>query len=350
MLYADTLERVTPGGGQLVVRGSQIATLLLAATTFAMAGGLTVSTARAFDVNDPPPEVVVTWNRGIHSLPPSATRSGRSEDISFVHEDPKGWAGRLERDYLKPGVKVPAVIYLHGCKGTTFARGWAWVLNEFGFAFFAPDSFQRPGRVHGCFGGAFDERMWMREQEALYALHQIKKLPWVDQKRLILMGHSEGGTAVALFSGDDFIAHIPWATQGAGAYGARGSPNAPSGVAVLNIVGANDRDITSCTIWRDVGGSKSIVLKGQGHTIPAAIPEAVSAVAEFLAACCGYISANTTADLNVDETAKKLVEELRELATLDAQMKADDALGKGDKEGHKFWMRVHEIATKLTGG
>jgi len=36
------------------------------------------------------------------------------------------------------------------------------------------------------------------------------------------------------------------------------------------------------------------------------------------------------------------------MATLDAQMKAEEAMGKGDEKGQKFWMRVHDITLKLS--
>ena len=35
---------------------------------------------------------------------------------------------------------------------------------------------------------------------------------------------------------------------------------------------------------------------------------------------------------------------------MDAMINAEEALAKGDEKGHAFWMRVHEIAMKLTGG
>ena len=73
-------------------------------------------------------------------------------------------------------------------------------------------------------------------------------------------------------------------------------------------------------------------------------------MAKFLTSCCGYKPVSATASLNEEATAKKLFEELGGMATLDAQMKAEEAMGKGDEKGQKFWMRVHDIAMKLTGG
>ena len=109
-------------------------------------GGLAIPTADAFDVNDPPPEVVATWEGTHHFLPGSATLSGTKEQVSFGKKGPMEPGKRIARDYLKPGVKIPAVIYLHNCSGSEYADGWAEVFSEFGFAFFAPNSFLRPGR------------------------------------------------------------------------------------------------------------------------------------------------------------------------------------------------------------
>jgi len=321
-------------------------TFVKISAAFALICGLSLSDAHAFNVNNPPPEVVATWAGGIQFLPPSATLSGETEEVSFVHEAPADWSRRVQEEFLKPGAKVPAVIYLHGCNGPINAKSWAWDFAEFGFAFFAPDSFRRPGRTVNCQQGNLDSRIFERHYELAYALNQIQKLPWVDQKRLILVGFSEGAHAASDYGGDGFIAHILLGND------CRfGGPSAPSGVAVLNIVGTNDRYGYGggCNIWRDVGGSKSVVLKNLAHNVQGN-SRTLGAIAKFLEACCGYQPVSATASLDPEATAKKLVEEFGGLATLDAMLKAEEAAGKGDEEGHKFWMRVHEIAMKLTGG
>ena len=298
--------------------------------------------------------VVVTWEGGFHSLPGSATRSGENEDISFIQNNPKSWSDRVQKDYLKPDVTLPAVIYLHGCSGPRTAQAWAQDFNGFGFAFFAPNSFARPGRVAKCsYRKKHNKRNrrrihLQRREELRYALQQIKRLPWIDKKRLVLVGFSEGGHAAAAFNGVGFTAHILLGTD-CRTVGRK--PRAPNGVAVLNIVGSKDRYGygRGCAIRRNIRGSKSVVLRGAGHNIQGR-REAVTAVTKFLNACCGYKPENATAGLNADAAAKKLVEELGGMATFDAMMKADEALGKGDEKGHAFWMRVYEIATKLSGG
>ena len=57
-----------------------------------------------------------------------------------------------------------------------------------------------------------------------------------------------------------------------------------------------------------------------------------------------------TANLDAAQTAKKLVDEFGGMATLDASLKADEALASGDKKGHAFWKKVRDIAAKLSGG
>lgn len=249
-------------------------------TTCILAGGLTASCT--FDVKNPPAEVVKTWEGGIHTLPGSATVSGKRRLAYMIGERTEAWSQRVEREYLRPGAKVPAIIYIHGCRGPSAAHAWAVTVNNLGYAFFAPDSFQRPDRVAGCYdGGSYDQRMTMRYEEILYALHQVRSLRWVNQKRLVLMGKSEGGAAVALFSEDGFKAHIILA------YDCRstgGRPAAPNDAAVLNVVGADDPREGQCGISRKLGGSKSVSLQGRGHSMVPYV--AGPTVTEFLRACC----------------------------------------------------------------
>ncbi len=159
---------------------------MLAAALFACTG---------VDVNNPPPAVLATWAGGTHILPSSATRSGRSEFLTFVRGDPEGWGERVARDIVKPGVKVTAVVYLHSCSGPG-GRQWAAVLEEFGLGLFGPNSYARPGRRNYCdVSGQIENRNRLRNEEARYAAHQLLKQPWIDPERLILVGFSEGAYA-----------------------------------------------------------------------------------------------------------------------------------------------------------
>lgn len=76
-----------------------------------------------------------------------------------------------------------------------------------------PDSFARRHRLRNCDPrsyrtGLFPEARRMRQEEIEHALAMIQSSPWADRKNLFLMGHSEGGAAVAGWRGDGFRALI----------------------------------------------------------------------------------------------------------------------------------------------
>ena len=165
------------------------------------------------------------------------------------------------------------------------------------------------------------------------------------------MGFSEGAFAASAFHYDGFIAHILLATDCRFTHGfskSPGSPSAPSGVAVLNIVGFKDWYGTGCNIRRDNGGSKLIQLENTGHSFASGHPEAVAAISKFLEACCGIAPPKNAGEgLDVSTEVMKLLKEFDSMATFFAQMRADDAASKGDEKGKKFWLNVLEELEKL---
>lgn len=98
---------------------------------------------------------------------------------------------------------LPVVIYMHGCTGITkHDMQWANFIKGLGFIAVLPDSMAIPGRKMNCNpvtkrGGSFPQAHALRLQEIRYAFDQVKKSPWADTKNIFLMGHSEGGQAVA---------------------------------------------------------------------------------------------------------------------------------------------------------
>ncbi len=227
-------------------------------------------------------------------LPSSATKSGKPETIRSIGENPADWGERVSLEALKPEVKIPAIVYLHSCSGIGgMTYQWAQALVKFGVSFFAPDSMRRPGRRPLCYdAGAHHYRDRMRLEEARFAARELAKQRWIDAKRLILVGFSEG--AWGTYGGPEYTAQILLASDCRYAYGwvkkseARPQrPAAPDDVAVLNIVGAQDDDGygRGCVITDDGRGSRVVVLEGRGHRV---YPddEALSAVAAFLRTCC----------------------------------------------------------------
>jgi len=227
--------------------------------------------------------VDATWLFGEHALPATATRSGSSESYKPRRDKQRETieTGAL----IKPGIKIPAAIYLHGCAGiSSEAYNYKKLMLSQGYAVFMPDSYARPGREKLCGKGGMSARVDMRHAEVRAALKAIRQLPWIDQKRLVLMGFSEGGNATDNWYSDDFAGLI---VLGSACTSSGGSPSAPERVPVLAIVGEIDeyRPGLNCTITRSVGGSKSIVIPRANHWI-SHHDITQNAIKEFLGLCC----------------------------------------------------------------
>ncbi len=113
--------------------------------------------------------------------------------------------------------KRPTVVFAHGCTG--LGRGnlrYMRQLARAGYAVIAPDSFARryrpetcnPSQHRGIKGAPHRRVNQMRQEEIHHAAYRVRRIPWVDQKNLFLMGHSQGGTAAASYEGDEFNAHV----------------------------------------------------------------------------------------------------------------------------------------------
>lgn len=229
--------------------------------------------------------VEATWLYGEFSLPASVTVNGKSKSFSPSYSD-EPWQISAEK-FIKPGIKIPLAIHMHGCAGiggNDEAGEYLDLMLSQGYAVFMPDSFQRPGREKLCGQGGMHERIAMRTTEISYALKQIRKLNWVDQDRLVLMGFSEGGNATDNWYTRDFAGLI---VLGSACTHSGGSPTAPNDVPVLAIVGEIDdyRPGMSCTITRKIKGSKSIVIPGADHWI-ATHSVTQNAIKQFLQQCC----------------------------------------------------------------
>jgi poly(3-hydroxybutyrate) depolymerase len=127
--------------------------------------------------------------------------------------------------------KMPVVILMHGCTGiTTEIQQWAAFIKELGFVVITPNSFARKNRFRNCNSetkttGGFPAAQQYRQEEIAYALTALKGSEWVDSEKIYLMGHSEGGTAVAMSSQSDFKGRIVTGSScGLGFNGPRSSP------------------------------------------------------------------------------------------------------------------------------
>jgi dienelactone hydrolase len=187
------------------------------------------------------------------------------------------------------------VLFLHGCDGLNNLVPLR-ALARRGFAVLAPDSFARRFRPLQCdprsqTGGRNLYVFDFRAVEISYALHRMRRLAWVDAKRLFLLGVSEGGLAAAQYRGDDFRARViaEWTCNGAALV--RGLA-APADEPVLAVVRAADpwynraaaRGLQAGDCGQYFGSrrrSRSLVLGGQGHDV-LGDREGIAAILDFL--------------------------------------------------------------------
>ena len=194
---------------------------------------------------------------------------------------PDGGYVRTTMEGLSSGARTiagtwPTVIYLHGCTGVwsgTYTR--IDFLARNGYAVIAPVSFARQKYPRSCNpaghqGGLYRPTLYMRENDAGYAIAQAKALPWVDADNVFLMGLSEGGITTATFFSpspeqsvrarvvEGWTCHSGWAEYA--------GINAPDGEPVLTLVGSGDPWFQDqwtkgdCTKFVDPSnGSRSVV-------------------------------------------------------------------------------------------
>ena len=161
--------------------------------------------------------------------------------------------GRINADYIveildgmTADYPQPVVIFLHDC-GYAYndpeARQQVKFIATLGYIIFAPDSFARMNRPRGCdlaerrfLEDVDHERLReMRREEAAYAIDRVLALPWVDPKRIFLVGAGEAGDAILAFESDAIAGRI--AVSPSCMYNTVHTPNIPT------LIMRSDRDV-----------------------------------------------------------------------------------------------------------
>ena len=198
---------------------------------------------------------------------------------------------------MPKGKKFATVIYMHGCNGFwTGTDRRIDFLAKLHFAVIAPNSFARIKVPSSCDplrhkGGMYRQTLIMRQNEAAFAIREARKISWVDDKNVFLMGFSQGGITTATFSGEPVKARI---IEGWGCHA--GWPeyhglNAPVTEPVLSLVSDKDPWFQNPVLQGDCGEfmrndqSKSIVFKSGSLRYRHALlehPEVKKIVKKFL--------------------------------------------------------------------
>lgn len=188
---------------------------------------------------------------------------------------------------------TPVVLYAHGCAGIDDdLRRWAEVLTGQGYAVIAPDHRARGGHEPGCsatalYGPADLPMLATRDAEIVYALRQVRVLPWVRQQGVFLMGVGQGAVVAAGYAGPAFTGYIltGWSCTSPHP---RGQLTTALTRPVLAIRWADDPWLRGPAWNGDCAtslgprpSSRSLVLDGTGHSVAGA-ERAERAVVDFL--------------------------------------------------------------------
>jgi len=99
--------------------------------------------------------------------------------------------------------RIPTVLYMHGSSGLYKGDAYRkYIVEEVGAIFFAPNSFKikkRPTYKSPTKHSKYLKVHNVRQAEILYVLKKFKKMDFIDDDNLFLMGNSEGGLAAAIY-------------------------------------------------------------------------------------------------------------------------------------------------------
>jgi dienelactone hydrolase len=178
--------------------------------------------------------------------------------------------------------RVPVVVFLHGSSGLGLkAIGeWQQWLAGMGIASFAPDSFGLPDRV--TYSSPVDKSVYekihaLRGSEITLAVQALQKAPWADTSRMVLAGTSEGATAVARYTGNEFQGRIVFSWSCEDNYFVQSHMTAmPDDKPVLNVISSTDPFFSATNPWLGSAGTGHCgnALKGNKQASVVLIPGA----------------------------------------------------------------------------
>lgn len=196
--------------------------------------------------------------------------------------------------------RVPVVVFLHGSSGLELKAIGEWQvwLASLGVASIAPDSFALPDRVtyESPIGKDVYEKIHaLRASEITLTLQALRNASWADTARLALAGTSEGGPAVARYSGSEFAGRMIYSWSCENNYFVQDHRTAPLTQPVLNVMSASDVFFSPSNPWLGNSAAKGycgdalkdnkqatiVLIPGAPHTL-LNLPAARNATAGFV--------------------------------------------------------------------
>ena len=157
-----------------------------------------------YKFSDNPDEVSKTWEMGYVFVPGSAARE-------FIYGRMKSPTVQSRLVELPENIQFPVIVYLHDAGGISKKINHLMeALQVENFAMVLPDSYARSGRRSDCQGNVANPKQCemspdvylSRRSEMIQAVTAVRRLPWVDQGNVYLMGSGEGAVAIALWGGE----------------------------------------------------------------------------------------------------------------------------------------------------
>jgi len=151
--------------------------------------------------------------------------------------------------------KLPVVLFMHGSSGLGLKAiaEWQQWLASLGVASVAPNSFALANRM--TYTSPIDKENYeklhaFRASEIDIALQSLLQMPWVDTKKLVLAGTSEGAVPVARYTGKEFAGRIMFAWSCEDNYFVTAHKTAiPDDQPTLNIISSTDPYFSPSNTW-----------------------------------------------------------------------------------------------------
>ncbi len=156
------------------------------------------------------------------------------------------------KNYTK---RLPTVLYMHGSKGFNSGKIFRKWITEAGYLFFAPNSYGSRDRI--TYNSPISKDIYekvhsYRQAEIDLFIKRLNELPFIDKKRMFLMGYSEGAVASARYSGGEFVGRIVlgWSCEPS-YYTKYSKVGADRNDPFLNIIGRDDEYFGKQNPWNN---------------------------------------------------------------------------------------------------